>query len=73
MMWDGPMAGWMMIWPILILAGLVVLIVFAVRAFSRGPRGRAGGQVSARQVLDERYARGETNDEEYRRRRQSLE
>lgn len=73
MMWDGPMAGWMVIWPILILAGLVALIVLAVRAFSPGPGGRTGGHASARQVLDERYARGEINDEEYRRHRQALE
>ncbi|MFF5218398.1 SHOCT domain-containing protein [Micromonospora sediminimaris] len=73
MMWDGTMAGWMIIWPILILAGLVALIVLAVRTFSRGPGGDTGGPASARRILDERYARGDINDEEYRQRRQSLE
>ncbi|MEV1143244.1 SHOCT domain-containing protein [Micromonospora sp. NPDC049799] len=63
----------MIIWPILILAGLVALVVLAVRAFSRWPGGHTGEPASARRILDERYARGDINDEEYRQRRQSLE
>lgn len=73
MMWDGAMAGWMIVWSILILAGLVALIMLAVRTFSSGPGGRTGGRASARRILDERYARGDISDEEYRQRRQTLE
>ncbi|MFY1575757.1 SHOCT domain-containing protein [Verrucosispora sp. WMMD703] len=73
MMWDGAMAGWMIVWSILILAGLVAIIMLAVRTFSGGPEGRTGGRASARQILDERYARGDISDEEYRQRRQTLE
>ncbi|SCG60133.1 SHOCT domain-containing protein [Micromonospora halophytica] len=73
MMWDGAMAGWMIVWSILILAGLVAIIMLAVRTFSGGPEGRTGGRTSARRILDERYARGEISDEEYRQRRQTLE
>jgi putative membrane protein len=66
----------MWIWPALVVVGLLMLAYVAIRLAparqwgspseaNRGPR-------SARQILDERYARGEIDDEEYQRRRDLL-
>ncbi|NIJ11389.1 putative membrane protein [Saccharomonospora amisosensis] len=69
--------GWMWIWPTLVVLGLLALVAAAV-LWSRGrpapPRdsSRQEGS-SARRILDERYARGEIDEEEYRRRRAQLE
>ncbi len=68
--------GWLVMTIVLVL--LVTLIVLAFLALSRGtgtfggrgaqPRGRS----SADELLDERFARGEIDEEEYRRRREAL-
>lgn len=67
-------SGWMwfggVFW-LLFLAALVALIVWLVT------RGTGGGRPSseddrARRILDERFARGEIDEEEYRRRREVL-
>ncbi|WP_446218092.1 SHOCT domain-containing protein [Micromonospora sp. IBHARD004] len=70
MMWNGPMMSWMWIWSLLGLAVLVALFWLAVRLAG----GQLGGAMpsSARRILDERYARGEIDEEEYRRRRAGL-
>ena len=73
--------GWWGFWlfALLFLAGLVLLVVVAVRVLGGGiDRGRAappgtaggegGGRSSARQILDERYARGELTTQEYQER-----
>ena len=61
---------------LLLLVGLVLLVVLAVRAFGGGISPRAGdrpqGHSRAREILDERYARGELSTEEYRERLQAL-
>ncbi|WP_007027259.1 SHOCT domain-containing protein [Saccharomonospora iraqiensis] len=65
------MGGWMWIWPVLILIGLAVLATTAVLwTRGRGPSGDDRG--TARRILDERFARGEIDEEEYRRRRDDL-
>ena len=48
---------------------LIALVIWAV-----GGLGAGGGSNtrSPRQMLDERYARGEIDDEEYRRRREAM-
>jgi len=88
--WNG-MGGWgmglMVLFGVLLLAGLVVLIVVLVRALGGGvrpgqgpppPSGPAGGSapevgaVRARQILAERYARGEIDTEEYQARMRAL-
>lgn len=77
----------MWLFGLLTLAGLVLLVVVAVRAFGGGisrpsstPGGLPGatgaapsGRGRAREILDERYARGEISTDEYRERLQALE
>jgi len=67
--------AWWIVWllvPLLIASLVVVLVVALTR------RGPSDGDVpvlqrpSARAILDERYARGEIDDEEYVRRREEL-
>lgn len=67
--------GWMWLSWLLLIIGLVLLALVAVRAFGGGVTrgdgrdGRVPGEQSrARQVLDERYARGEISTEEYQER-----
>lgn len=75
-MMDGSMMGWFWIWPVLVLIGLILLGYLAYRLTQNRRPGTdtapAAGPSSARQILDERYARGEINDEEYRKRRTEL-
>jgi putative membrane protein len=81
MMWGnyGSM-GWGWVFGALVLIGLVVLTVLLVRLFS-SPRSvppqptapsASGGQSSPKQILDERYAKGELTTEEYRERLSAL-
>ena len=67
MMWgDGGLHwGWMvLVWVVVV--GVVVWAVVRITATT----ARRGG--TAQDILDERYARGEIDDEEYERRRRSL-
>ena len=69
-MWFGPI--------FMILSGVigVLLIIWLFRAFSGKGSKQSNAEVpglSARRILDERYAKGEVDDEEYRRRRAALE
>ena len=70
---------WMWLWGLLAVAGLVVLIIVIVRIAAGGVTRSEGSGVSnlgpgttamstPRQILDERYARGELTTEEYRER-----
>jgi putative membrane protein len=76
-MMGGASMGWMWVWPVLIVVGLSVLGYVAVR-LAQGrpgaspPGADAGSGSAARRILDARYARGEIDDEEYRRRRDLL-
>ena len=70
MMWGyGQGAGWW-IWGILLLLGIALLVVLAVRAFGGGIGGRRGQDgrpaSTARRILDERFARGELTADQYR-------
>ena len=70
--------GWIWLVGLLVLVGLVLIVFVAVRAFSggvdQGSHGDAGAlpgqghRSTARQLLDERYAKGELSSEEYRER-----
>jgi putative membrane protein len=72
MMWWGSGQGW--IWMVLTWAIVIGLVVWVVARLAprNGTQGRHGAG-EARRILDERFARGEIDDEEYRRRRRELE
>ena len=65
--------GWGVLWMIASWAFIVAIVVFAVRAFSPGSSDRAGRSDDPRAILDERFARGEISEEEYRERKRVLE
>ena len=64
-MWFGPI--WMIVW----LAVLVAIIVGLMRWLGGTAVGGTSSR-SARDILDERYARGEIDREEYMRRKQDV-
>jgi putative membrane protein len=67
-----PSMGWMWVFWILLIVGLVLLVILLVRLIGGGtPRrgadgSRTSGDSRAREILAERYARGELTAEEYR-------
>ncbi|RJN32172.1 SHOCT domain-containing protein [Nesterenkonia natronophila] len=74
------MGWWPMVWGwfflALIVLGIVVLVVALVRILGDRPQhpgARPLGRSRARELLDERYARGEIETAEYEERRQRLE
>ena len=71
--WDswGPWGLATSIGSLLFLALIVIGIVMLVRGPSDGPESRREG-VSAGQILDERFARGEIDEEEYQSRKRTL-
>ena len=81
MMWDYGYGMWWMwipglLLPLLIVAGIVVLIVLAVRASSSAgqPHDAGGARTDpARRILEERLARGEITPEQYRELRATLD
>ncbi|WP_239542183.1 SHOCT domain-containing protein [Micromonospora terminaliae] len=54
------------------LLGLLVLVGLVWLVFRLTGQPAGTGPSSARRILDERYAHGEIDDEEYRRRRAGL-
>lgn len=73
----GPMMGWawMLVW-LAFLAVLVVGVVLVVRALtdrSGGATGAGGSTISAMQILEERFARGDIDKEEFEERRRTLQ
>jgi putative membrane protein len=71
--------GWMWLWALLLFIGIALLVLLAVRVFGGGVRGGYGpqgppgpggpppaGESSARQILAERFARGELTADQYR-------
>jgi len=69
---DGFGFGWifMTLWWVLIIVGIVALVKWLM---SSGAGGRDGGDGRALDILRERYARGEIDQEEYEKRRRDLE
>jgi putative membrane protein len=68
----------MWLWWLLILIGVVAIAVGLTWAGRRGAgrddRGASEPRIStARQILDERFARGEIDEEDYRARRRELD
>ena len=65
---------------LMVLGIIALLVVLAVREFGHDRQPAAGaappagpGAPTARQILDERFARGDLTEEEYRRRREVLQ
>ena len=81
MMWDYGFGMWWMwipglLLPVLIVAGIVILIVLAVRSSGSSGRPQATGPAEldpARRIVDERLARGEITPEQYRELRGTLD
>jgi putative membrane protein len=76
--WMGWGSGWggMFFGPLMMIAWLAVLVAVVVLILRwLGGAGTTGvGSVrTAREILDERYARGEIDREEYLRRRQDID
>lgn len=68
-------AGWlgwliMIIFWILVVAGITLLIVWVVRSSEKSSIGR---EKTALEILNERYARGRIEDEEYEKKKERLE
>jgi putative membrane protein len=69
--WGMGWGGGMLLGPILTL-GLIILLIVLIVPLVRGFSGRAPRTPRARDILDERYAKGEIDREEYLRRRQDI-
>lgn len=68
--WGG---GWMWLWGSLMMLTLVAFIAAAIWLLARSlGAGLHGNHGKAREILDERYARGELTVEEYRERREHI-
>lgn len=71
MMMDG-CGGGMLLWSLLFLVLILGGIWLAVRAFRGNEGSSAVGVSSARQILEERFARGEIDRDEFEERRRAL-
>lgn len=72
----GPGWGGMILGPLMMIAWLAILVAVAVSIVRwLGETGASGvrSERTARDILDERYARGEIDREEYLRRRQDID
>jgi len=67
--------GFMWIVPLLFLVGAVLLVAFLFRGPWLGwpGVGQGGRQETAREILDQRYARGEITKEQYEEMKRTLE
>lgn len=74
---DGWGGGWMWLWGVAMMALFVVLIVWLVRATANSGGGLAQSRFRpgdrARDILAERYAKGELTTQEYRERVKELQ
>ncbi len=64
--------GWifMVLWWALIIVGIVALVKWV--ATSSGGNGRSGGDSKALDILKQRYARGEIDEQEFQKRKRDL-
>jgi putative membrane protein len=67
--WDG---GWMWLWGTLMMLTWAAVIGVAVWLILRSTRRGDSSSARAKEILDERFARGELTIEEYRERREAL-
>jgi putative membrane protein len=66
-----PGLGMILFWGVIILV-VVLLAGSLARTYGGGGDGSGRSQKSARDILDERYARGEIDREEYEEKKRSL-
>jgi len=64
---------WSWVWLLLLVLGVACLIWGLVRASSTGGGGSPTGQARAREILQERFARGEITEQELRERLRVLD
>ena len=69
--WSGMWFGPLFITGVLFLA--MALLFALIRARSGGSTGTTNSARTPRQILDERFARGEINQEEFEQRRKAVE
>ncbi|MGF1645911.1 MAG: SHOCT domain-containing protein [Kineosporiaceae bacterium] len=73
--WHGDGSWWswifMLVWVMLFWTLVIVGIVVSVRVVQGGPR-RGSSAPAAEQILAERFARGEIDENEFRSRREAL-
>ena len=65
--------GWGVLWMILSWALIVAIVVLVVRTFSSGSPNRSDRTDDPWAILDQRFARGEISEDEYRERTRVLE
>ncbi len=76
---NGYGSGWMWLWGLVAIAGLLLLVFVIVRATTGGITRSSASEVQSgvaagvatstpRQILEERYAKGELTTDEYRER-----
>lgn len=69
MMWG--FGAWGMLWMLLFWGGLVLLVIWGIRQTSGG--GTTQSSSRAREILEERFARGEIDAAEFSQRRDEIE
>ena len=61
------------VWPLVLVLGLVIVVWALIRAYRANPGHASVGTGSARLILQERFARGEIAEQEYRERMRVLD
>ncbi len=69
-MWSWGMGGWGWLWIALIVIAIVLLVLLLTRR--SGPTDTSVGGDGALRILEERFARGEIDREEFEERRRTL-
>ena len=70
--WDGGWGFGMMFVSLLFIALIVLGVVLVIRSFSHGGQAPRSDGNRALDILDERFARGEIDQQEYEERRRTL-
>jgi putative membrane protein len=72
----GAAMGWMWVWPTLTVIGFLILAYLGFRLVQQStappPKTSEPADSTARLILDERFARGEIEEDDYQRRRSLL-
>jgi len=73
MMWNGGYGGWGILWMVLSWAVIVGIVVLIVRGFAGGSSAPSERPRDPRDILAERFARGEISEDEFRERKRVLD